>query len=226
MQGSTQTASLMDRVYRRQRHVYDITRKYYLLGRDHLLEQLQPVDGAHVLELGCGTGRNLIQAARRYPGVRFYGVDISAQMLETARQNVARAGLADRILLKQGDASDAAVTDGLGPETFDRVFYSYTLSMMPIWREALQAGLGCLSDDGRLCIVDFGQLERLPKVFKAGLYRWLESFHVTPRPDLTAFVSELAEHHGRAVRSKNLYRGYALYLEASGRASAHSPATK
>ena len=27
----------MDRIYRRQRHVYDFTRKYYLLGRDRLI---------------------------------------------------------------------------------------------------------------------------------------------------------------------------------------------
>ena len=30
----TGEAALMDRIYRRQRHVYDVTRKYYLLGRD------------------------------------------------------------------------------------------------------------------------------------------------------------------------------------------------
>ena len=32
-------ADLMDRIYRRQRHVYDATRKYYLLGRDRLIER-------------------------------------------------------------------------------------------------------------------------------------------------------------------------------------------
>ena len=35
-------ASLMDAVYRHQRHVYDVTRKFYLLGRDHLIGELQP----------------------------------------------------------------------------------------------------------------------------------------------------------------------------------------
>ena len=29
---SSASAALMDRIYRRQRHVYDLTRKYYLLG--------------------------------------------------------------------------------------------------------------------------------------------------------------------------------------------------
>ncbi len=30
-------ATLMDRVYKRQRHFYDATRKYYLLGRDPMI---------------------------------------------------------------------------------------------------------------------------------------------------------------------------------------------
>ena len=52
-------AARMDRMYRYQRHIYDLTRKYYLLGRDRAIRDLQvPVDGT-LLEVGCGTGRNL-----------------------------------------------------------------------------------------------------------------------------------------------------------------------
>ena len=49
---------------RRQRHIYDGTRRYYLLGRDRLIADLAPAPGASVLEIGCGTGRNLVLAAR------------------------------------------------------------------------------------------------------------------------------------------------------------------
>ena len=55
-------ASLMDRMYRRQRHIYDLTRKFYLLGRDQMIDRLGPPADARVLEIGCGTGRNLIRA--------------------------------------------------------------------------------------------------------------------------------------------------------------------
>ena len=81
----------MDAIYRSQRHFYDLTRKYYLLGRDALIEGLAPPSGGSVLEAGCGTGRNLIVAARRWPDAHYYGVDISEAMLETARANVAKA---------------------------------------------------------------------------------------------------------------------------------------
>ena len=53
----------MDRMYRMQRYFYDVTRKYYLLGRDQLLEQMEVRAGEHVLEIGCGTARNLIALA-------------------------------------------------------------------------------------------------------------------------------------------------------------------
>ena len=76
--------SLMDGVYRYQRHIYDLTRKYYLLGRDRMISGLDVPAGGTVLELGCGTGRNIVLAARRYPDARFFGLDISAEMLETA----------------------------------------------------------------------------------------------------------------------------------------------
>ena len=51
---------LMDRLYRHQRHIYDLTRKYYLLGRDELIAELDPPPHGTVLEIGCGTGRNLL----------------------------------------------------------------------------------------------------------------------------------------------------------------------
>ena len=50
---------LMDGVYRYQRHIYDLTRKYYLLGRDRLIADLAVPDGGTVLEIGCGTGRRV-----------------------------------------------------------------------------------------------------------------------------------------------------------------------
>lgn len=213
MTEGAETAQLMDAVYRHQRHVYDVTRKYYLLGRDHLIERLDPPAGGLVLELGCGTGRNLIAAARRYPEVHFYGLDISRHMLDTAEQNVTKAGLNDRISLIQGDAANPEATVGFDVSGFDRVFYSYTLSMIPIWKEALAAGATQLSENGRIHIVDFGQQDRLPRWFKNMLFSWLRSFHVTPRADLEQELAMLAEQSGTEMNFRRLYRGYTDYAE-------------
>jgi len=213
MSEAVETARLMDAVYRHQRHVYDLTRKYYLLGRDHLIDELQPPAGGAVLELGCGTGRNLIAAARCYPEVNFYGLDISRHMLETAQKNIEKAGLSDRITLIEGDAANPSATEGLGVPAFDRVFYSYTLSMIPIWREALAAGAARLIDGGRIHVVDFGQQQRLPGWFRKLLFKWLASFHVSPRAALEAELQGLSERTGAKLMFRPLYRGYAEYAE-------------
>ena len=80
---------LMDKLYRRQRHIYDFTRKYYLFGRDRLIRNLGLKPGQRLVEIGCGTARNLIAIARRYPEARLFGLDASAEMLETARARLA-----------------------------------------------------------------------------------------------------------------------------------------
>ena len=80
----------MDAMYRFQRHIYDITRKPYLLGRDRLIRELDVPDGGHVLEIGCGTARNLLAAQQLYPAACFFGLDISAEMLDTASRSLRR----------------------------------------------------------------------------------------------------------------------------------------
>ena len=132
----------MDAIYRTQRHIYDLTRKYYLLGRDALIDGLAPPAGGSVLEIGCGTGRNLICAARRWPDARFYGIDISEAMLETARANVAKAGLVRPDHLCAGRRDRVSMPGAVRRHGFDRVFQSYTLSMIPDWHGALREGVG------------------------------------------------------------------------------------
>lgn len=203
-------AELMDGIYRWQRHVYDATRKYYLLGRDRLIDDLAPPPGGTVLELGCGTARNLVLAARRHPQARFFGIDISQQMLESARGSIRRAGLDDRISVAQGDATAFDTAALFGVERFDRVFFSYSLSMIPPWREALTAGAGALSPGGRLHLVDFGMMEAWPGLVRAPFRAWLSAFHVAPRVDLGAALEACAQAHGARASFRRLHGGYAV----------------
>ncbi|MDE1173171.1 MAG: class I SAM-dependent methyltransferase [Parvibaculaceae bacterium] len=203
-------ASLMDDVYRRQRHIYDATRKFYLLGRDRLIRELAPPPGGTVLEIACGTGRNLIAAAQHYPRARFSGFDLSTEMLATALHSTLHSGIGtDRIVLAQGDATSFSPAVLFGVETFDRVFISYALSMIPDWPAAIEQGLRALSPGGELHIVDFGQQEGLPAFFRRGLFAWLARFHVSPRADLFEVAQEAAARHGGQVRQTRLYRDYA-----------------
>jgi len=174
----------MDRVYRRQRHVYDWTRRYYLIGRDRLIRRLQLKPGDKAVEVGCGTARNLIAVARLYPGTRLFGLDASHAMLATAARAVSGARLEERITLVQGYA-EALSPEVLGEvRPLDCAIFSYSLSMIPDWRRALTAAIGSLSPAGRLHIVDFGDLSGLGRLGAGALRFWLRHFHVEPRAEI------------------------------------------
>ncbi len=200
-------AGLMDRIYRHQRHFYDASRKYYLLGRDVLIGELDIRPGAKVLEVGCGTGRNLAQIARRYPGTVLHGLDISRQMLATARAALDRLGIV--AALAQSDASgfDAQALFG---RKMDRVVLSYALSMIPDWQAAIRCGFGALAPGGQLHIVDFGSQRGLPSWFRRLLYAWLARFEVTPRFELEVELRSLAAETGASVEFTERYRSYCL----------------
>lgn len=202
-------AEHMDAIYRYQRYIYDASRKYYLLGRDSLLDGLAPPPGGTVLEVACGTGRNLIKAARRYPDASFYGFDISAAMLETARASIVRNGLAGRIDVAEGDATAFSSEALFGVAAFDRVFVSYALSMIPPWRGALEQALAAVAPGGRLHIVDFGEQEGYPRWFRSGLRAWLNKFSVEPRVELEAELERLAAQSGARLDLTRMYRDYA-----------------
>jgi S-adenosylmethionine-diacylgycerolhomoserine-N-methlytransferase len=200
----------MNRMYRWQRHIYDATRRNYLLGRDRMIANLHPAAGANVLEIGCGTARNLVHAARRYPQARFFGVDVSTEMLASAMAAIARARLADRIRLAQADAASANPQILFAVPAFDEVMISYSLSMIPEWRSVLGEAARLLKPGGRLHVVDFGDLDRLPAI-RAPLLRWLTLFGVTPRSDLERELSMLALACGADLTFERPFRGYAQY---------------
>jgi S-adenosylmethionine-diacylgycerolhomoserine-N-methlytransferase len=201
----------MNRMYRRQRHIYDGTRRYYLLGRDRLIAGLPPSAGARVLEIGCGTGRNLVLAARLYPDARFFGIDVSTEMLTSAIAAIARADLDGQIRVAHGDGAAFDPQVLFGVPSFDHVMISYSLSMIPDWRRVLQAATDRLKPGGCLHIVDFGNQERLPGIARALLLRWLAMFDVTPRDDLERELLAMVKTSGGDLKFERPFRGYAQY---------------
>jgi S-adenosylmethionine-diacylgycerolhomoserine-N-methlytransferase len=201
----------MNRMYRLQRHVYDATRLYYLLGRDRMIANLRPANGANVLEIGCGTARNLVHAARLYPNAQFFGIDVSTEMLTSAIAAISRAGLAGRIKVAHGDATAVHPQKLFAVASFDHVMISYSLSMIPDWRGVLKAAADNLKPGGRLHVIDFGNQERLPVIVRVLLRRWLAMFDVTPRDDLKPELFAIAETCGADLVFERPFRGYAQY---------------
>lgn len=160
----TNTAELAS-YYRWQSHIYDATRWAFLFGRQELIRRAATGTPARILEVGCGTGRNLEQLARAFPRTEIVGVDCSGDMLAKARAKLADFGA--RIKLHEG-----AYTAGVAGR-FDLIVCSYSLSMMnPGYAEVLAGCRADLAAGGRLAVVDF--LEAGPAWFG----RWMAVNHV------------------------------------------------
>jgi S-adenosylmethionine-diacylgycerolhomoserine-N-methlytransferase len=209
----TDIRSRMDRMYRPQKLVYDLTRRYYLIGRDRLIEGLAMRPGERLLDLGCGTGRNLALTARRWPGTMLLGVDAAAPMLEVAEARIARDGLAGRARLARGIGESLDVEALFGePPGLDHVTISYALSMMDDPVAALDRALAVLRPGGRLHIVDFGPMTGVPAPLRAGLRAWLAAFHVHHRPEVEAHLRAAQADGAGRLAAERLLGGYALIL--------------
>ncbi|MBB3461901.1 S-adenosylmethionine-diacylgycerolhomoserine-N-methyltransferase [Rhizobium sp. BK377] len=199
-------ADLMDGMYRYQRHFYDLTRKYYLLGRDRTIRNLDVPQGGTLLEVGCGTGRNMALAHKHFPTARLYGLDISQEMLISARKTFAtKATIPD---FRVADAT-AYTPREFGIAGFDRILISYALSMIPDWERAVDSSIAALNPGGELHIVDFGQQEGLPTWFRTLLQAWLAKFHVTPRANLRDVLEAQATENNARLSFETIGGGYA-----------------
>jgi len=141
----------LDRYYRWHAHFYDATRWAFLFGRKAVIrlaaKQLQP---RRILEVGCGTGKNLAELARIFPDAEIVGLDLSAEMLSKAREKTKIYG--PRVSLLQC-VYNAPVSGG---DPFDLIVFSYCLTMInPGYAEVLRLCDQDLGPEGRLALVDF-----------------------------------------------------------------------
>jgi S-adenosylmethionine-diacylgycerolhomoserine-N-methlytransferase len=163
----------LNRYYKWSRPIYDLTRKYYLFGRDTLITELVREPWRSLVEIGPGTGRNLQKIARKRPDAVLGGVEPCDEMLALARKRLPHA------MWVRGFAEDARFDDVMGGPV-DRVMCSYSLSMMGDPDAAIDRALEQLGPHGELAVVDFGDLAGAPRVVRESFHTWLNTFHVTP----------------------------------------------
>ncbi|MEV4539215.1 class I SAM-dependent methyltransferase [Asanoa sp. NPDC049518] len=169
--------AFLDRYYRLTHHVYDASRKYYLFGRDGVLDRLVTSEWSTLVELGPGTGRNLARLHRRRPDAALGGLEASDVMRAHARRRCPWARI------DPGFAEDGDISAVLGGPP-QRILMSYCLSMVVDKDRAIDNARRHLAPGGELWVVDFSDL--------AGrmLRSFLAAFHVQAVPD------DLLHRHG------------------------------
>jgi len=141
-------AERLERFYRPQAKHYDSFREKLLHGRRELIELLDPPEGAVVIELGAGTGRNAEHfGARLLDFSHVELVDLCPALLEQARRRWAQQ---PRVRIIEADAVSYRPL-----QPADCVYFSYSLTMIPQWRAALDNALAMLKPGGLLGVVDF-----------------------------------------------------------------------
>ena len=80
-------------------------------------ERVALTQGSRVLDIGCGIGGPARYLAHTY-GCRVDGIDLTPELIETGQVLTKRCGLADRVVLRRGNALDPPYAD----QAFDVVW--------------------------------------------------------------------------------------------------------
>jgi SAM-dependent methyltransferase len=107
--------------------------------------------GGAILEVGCGTGRHLLQLAKAFPGARITGSDIDPTGIKAAAGTIGKAGLAERVQVVAGD-----VASSVPAGSFDAVVMIEVLHEIApgIRQGVIDACARALASGGWLVIVD------------------------------------------------------------------------
>lgn len=154
---ASSSASPLHAYYKWHARIYDATRWSFLFGRGRLIAEAAAAlgqrrrEGLQVVEVGCGTGRNLRQLARMFPAAELLGIDLCRPMLDRAGRGMSVDQVRRTTLV-----CAAYDPESLAPASADLIVFSYSLSMFnPGFEAALDAARLHLAPGGLLAVVDF-----------------------------------------------------------------------
>jgi demethylmenaquinone methyltransferase / 2-methoxy-6-polyprenyl-1,4-benzoquinol methylase len=119
--------------------------------RSFLVSRIPP-NAEHVLDVATGTAAVAIELAQAEPGRTVVGADQSPEMLAAGRERVERAGLSDRIELREARAEALPFADG----GFDAVTFTYLLRYVDDVPATLRELVRAVRPGGTVAMLEFG----------------------------------------------------------------------
>lgn len=138
--------------YKLHAFIYDLTRWTFLFGREKLLRLLpfQESDTLEILEIGCGTGKNLSALAKKFPNAHLTAFEVSQDMLKVTRKKM--KPYQNRLTLIESPYSKKSRL----AQKYDLVLFSYSLTMInPQYAELIEQAKRDLKKGGVVAVVDF-----------------------------------------------------------------------
>ena len=143
------------------------------IGRSTVARLALPA-GAHVLDVGCGTGASALPAAQAVgPVGSVLGVDLAARLLERGRTKAVNYGLTN-IEFRLGDMTALDYPDS----HFDAVVSVFSIFFVPDMEGLVRELWRMVRPGGKLAVTTWG-----PRIFEPAYSRWLAAIK-TERPDL------------------------------------------
>ena len=144
----------------------DCTASFAGIGNPLAIGQIHP--GETVLDIGCGTGMDLLLAAKRAgPAGHAIGVDMTDAMIERARMAVAGADLR-QVEIRKGDATSLPVSDG----SIDVIISNGVLNLVPEKERGFAEIIRVLKPGGRLHLADIALDVELPEDARRNIDLW------------------------------------------------------
>ncbi len=118
------------------RAVAELTDGFHTLVTRRLLPGVPGLEdklnaGARVLDMGCGAAGLLIKIAQAFPECTGVGVDVDAHGVAAAQENIARAGLGERIRAEHLDGGEIGHQDAFDLVTLIEVLHELPVAVRP-----------------------------------------------------------------------------------------------
>lgn len=196
----------VEHYYQLHAPIYDLTRWSFLFGRESLLDIIPDLPSQPtILEIGCGTGKNIQRMEYHFPDAKIIGLDLSPEMLDKADQRLQRSKQVE-LKLERYNA------DSFDYNSFDLILLSYSLTMFGDQTDMIfNPILEDLKPNGYIAVVDFNT-----SPFN-WFRRWMEFNHVNFSGHLLPLLRKY--FHPADIKIKKAYLGLWTYFQFVGKQS-------